>query len=205
MNCNSNNREKNDMSKEQLKALISEAVAGDQAAFDALNDLYNPLIESQTRNHSQPEMTNQDIEDMRQEALIAFCNAVCSYDVEQEDVEFGLYAKICISNALIAFVRIYMRRVKKDRLALESEKQNGSTSRQYDPLQAMVDKENMSELVRVIRNKLSDYENRVWWLYVSGMSVSDISKELGDTEPKSVTNAIYRIRKKLRELINYKK
>ena len=204
MNGFSNNQKQDILSKEQILALIRKASEGDQTAFDTLNDQYRPLIESQTRKHSQIEMTEQDVEDMRQEALIAFCNSVCSYDCEKEDVEFGLYAKICIDNALITFVRTYMRRVKKDRLAVESERHNNTVTRSYDPLQAMVDKENMSELVRVIRNRLSDYENRVWWLYVSGMSVSDISKELGEIDPKSISNAIYRIRKKLRSFISDK-
>lgn len=205
MNGISNNQEPKALSKAQISALIRKAAEGDQTAFDSLNDKYRPLIESQTKKHGLPEMTEQDIEDMRQEALIAFCNSVCSYDCEIEDVEFGLYAKICIDNALITFVRTYMRRVKKDRIAVENERRKNDVLRSYDPLQAMVDKENMSELVRVIRNRLSDYENKVWWLYVSGMSVSDISKELGDTEPKSVSNAIYRIRKKLRAFISDKK
>ncbi len=205
MNGISSNQSPKSLSRSQIAAFIRKAAAGDQTAFDALNDKYRPLIESQTRKHSQIEMTEQDIEDMRQEALIAFCNAVCSYDCEKEDVEFGLYAKICIDNALITFVRTYMRRVKKDRLAAETERQNNAALRPYDPLQAMVDKENMSELVRVIRNRLSDYENKVWWLYVSGMSVADISTKLGDAEPKSVSNAIYRIRKKLRAFISDKK
>jgi DNA-directed RNA polymerase specialized sigma24 family protein len=70
-----------------------------------------------------------------------------------------------------------------------------------DPLQMIVAKEKTEELVRSIKNNLSDYENRVWWMYVSGMSPSEIAKEIGEVDAKSVSNAVYRIRKKLRNVI----
>ena len=57
------------------------------------------------------------------------------------------------------------------------------------------------ELVKSIKKNLSDYENRVWWMYVSGLSVSEIARRIGVVEPKSVSNAVYRIRKKLRAVI----
>jgi DNA-binding CsgD family transcriptional regulator len=49
-----------------------------------------------------------------------------------------------------------------------------------------------------VRNNLSQYEYKVWSLYVSGKTAKDIGKIVGVDE-KSVNNAIYRIRKKLRE------
>ena len=68
-------------------------------------------------------------------------------------------------------------------------------------LQSIVDEESTADLVRTIRAKLSNYENRVWWMYVSGMSVSEIALALGGADPKSVSNAVYRIRKKLKGVI----
>ena len=133
--------------------------------------------------------------------LIIFCNAVCNYDYSEDGVEFGLYAKICIENGLVSFIRSYYRRKKKAVLPLEYA-ERAADGAVYDPLQALVDKENTSELVRVIRKNLSDYENRVWWLYVSGMSASEISRELKVNDSKSVSNAIYRIRRKLRGFVS---
>ena len=197
-----NNQEssKNILSKEELAALIIKAREGGQEAFFELRGLYKPLIESQVIKHTLEDMGQQDVEELRQEALVAFCNAVCNFDVSSLEVEFGLYAKICIQNALVSFIRGFLKRRKSLPISLDSVRE-GRESDRVDPLQSLVNKENMAELVRVISKNLSDYENRVWWMYVSGMSVSDISRALSDSSAKSVSNAIYRIRKKLKAFV----
>lgn len=186
--------------REYLFSLIKSARFGDQEAFLYLKEKYKPLLTSLTVKYSLPDMLPQDVEDLTQEALVIFYNAVCNYECSPDGVEFGLYAKICIENGLVSFVRSYLRRAKRAVLPLEKA-DDRFEDRIYDPLQSLVAKENMSDMVRMIRKHLSEYENRVWWMYVSGMTVSDISKELGGADPKSVSNAVYRIRKKLRKVI----
>ena len=179
-------------------SLIERARGGDQKAFSSLKEQYAPLLISRVSKHTLSDMTVQDVEDMRQEALIVFCNAVYNYRSSEDSVEFGLYAKICIDNGLASFVRSYLRRAQNKALSLDSQAVS-TTSDRKDPLQALVDKENAAELVRSIKKILSDYENSVWWLYVSGLSVSEIASKLGVDDVKSISNAIYRIRKKLRD------
>ena len=184
--------------KEQINLLIKQAQNGNQDAFEELRNLYIPLLESQSAKHILPDMTSQDIEDLKQEALIVFCNSIRNYNFDFSEVEFGLYAKICIENGLVTYVRSFMRRRQSRHISLiDSEKRQSK-----DLLQTLIDKENRDELVRAIRNNLSEYENRVWWLYVSGMTVSEITEVIGNTDAKSVSNAIYRIRKKLRNNIS---
>ena len=183
--------------KEKLQELLVRAREGSQDALNSLKSRYAPLIVSQISKHSLDGMAAQDIVDIREEALIIFYNAVCNYD-PSSGVEFGLYAKICIENGLITFVRSYFRRKKRSVLPLDRAEGVGDAP---NFLQSIVDEENASELVRAIRDLLSDYENRVWWMYVSGMSVSDISANMGGVDPKSVSNAVYRIRKKLKSLM----
>ena len=197
---NSQESSKNILSKEALTALIVRAREGGQDAFFELRDIYKPLIESQVVKHTLDDMRPQDVEELTQEALVAFCNAVCNYDVTSVEVEFGLYAKICIQNRLVSFIRGHLKRRKSLPISLDSVS-GGQAAERSDPLQALVNKENMAELVRVISKNLSDYENRVWWMYVSGMTVSDISRSLGNSSAKSVSNAIYRIRKKLKAFV----
>ena len=185
--------------KKEIFQLIERAKSGSKDAFDSLAEKYAPLIESRVTAHALPNMSKQDIEDMRQEALIIFYNAVCNFDLESDGVEFGLYAKICVENGLISFVRSYIRHSQKSVYALDEDASNyREDSVSNDPMQDLIDSENYLSLVKLIDNNLSEYESRVWWLYVSGISVSDIAKKLGISDPKSVTNAIYRIRKKLR-------
>ena len=186
---------------ESLFSLIESAKSGDQEAFLLLRKKYEPLLQNQVTKHSLADMLAQDVEELKQEALIIFYNAVCNFQCSADGVEFGLYAKICVENGLVSFVRSYLRQAKRTVVPLEKAEEKFE-ERVYDPLQTLVEKENMSDMVRMIRKLLSEYENRVWWMYVSGMSVSDISKAIGNTDPKSVSNAVYRIRKKLRSAIS---
>ena len=56
-------------------------------------------------------------------------------------------------------------------------------------------------LLARIRGVLSAYENRVWSLYIAGLSASAIASRLGK-DPHSVENAVYRIRQKLRRALS---
>ena len=66
-----------------------------------------------------------------------------------------------------------------------------------DVFASVVEREQTAMLVREINKQLSRLENKVWWMYVSGATVSQIAQKIG-IERKSVSNAIYRIRKKLK-------
>ncbi len=187
-------------SKETIAELLEKTADGSQDALLELKAIYTPLIESRISKHYLPEMSRQDNVDLREEAFISFCNAACNYDAAYSEVDFGLYAKICIENALNSYVRSYLRRMKSPVVSLD--RADGGESQNF--LQKIVDEENAAELITLIRGKLSDYENRVWWMYVSGMSASEITESLGIQDARSVSNAIYRIRKKLKGLLHDK-
>ena len=187
-------------SASELTELIINAKNGSSAAFEELKRRYTPLLESQVLKHTIADMMPQDVDDLKQEAFVIFCNAVCNFDCDSKGVEFGLYAKICIENGLSSFVRSFIRRRNRVVLPLESAEQLPDMA-SIDLLQALIDKQHTEDLVRTVRNNLSDYENRVWWMYVSGRSVSEIASDIGNVDAKSVSNAVYRIRKKLRAII----
>lgn len=191
-----NTPDKGDVRKALIE-LIVRARNDSQEAILALTARYKPLIEAQVAKHRLEDMSEQDVEDLREEAHVIFCNAVCNYDLSMEGVEFGLFAKICIENGLISFVRSYVR--KRDRAPLPLENAEHKSTGEADLLQAIIEREEAEELVLTVKQMLSPYENRVWWMYVSGMSVSEIARSLGQSDSKSVSNAVYRIRRKLRE------
>ena len=185
--------------KQDVIDLILKAQAGEECAFSALKDIYRPLIEASAKRFRSDTMTDQDGEDIFQEALFHFCNSVCSYNCEAEGVEFGLYAKICIENGLVSFIRMYNRQNRLRAVSLEARTEPISDIG-GDVLESIVESERTALLVRQISRRLSVLENKVWWLYVSGVSVSDIVDRVG-IERKSVSNAIYRIRKKLKDAL----
>ena len=88
-------------------SLLCRAREGDAQAFDALLLQYMPMIEHRLlvvrSRHS--ELTEEDEQDLRQEAHLAFYRALLSYDSEQQEVSLGLYAKVCVEHALTSSLR----------------------------------------------------------------------------------------------------
>lgn len=181
-----------------LRDLLLQAQAGSREAYLALCNKYRPLLESSVARFGPSEMTLQERADMREEAERVFLCAISSFDTEQEAVDFGLYAKICLRNGLISEWRHLSARRRVSAVPLDETIGEVGVTDGEDPAVRMVEDENFRQLCRTVRGHLSDFENRVWWQYVTGVSVSDIARELGRDE-RSVHNAIYRIRRKLRE------
>ncbi len=182
-------------SKNELRKLISAVRGGDQAAFVELLDQYKPLIDSSVSKFASDETFVLYRDDLRQEASVVFYNSILAYDLEQTEVEFGLYAKICIYNALVSQLRSLKKKeaepidqIPDSLLAVDVTD---------DPAARILEQERIKAIYSVIRSTLSDFEYKVWQLYVSGRSAANIANQLG-IEQKSVANAVYRIRKKLR-------
>ena len=179
-----------------VRDLVLQAQAGSREAPLALTAKYRPLLDASVARFGVSEMTDQERRDIREEAERVFLGAISSYDTEQDAVDFGLYAKICLRNGLVSEWRHLqtLRRV----VSLPMEEELSADLTIPDPARELEEEERFSQLCRTVREQLSDYENKGWWQYVTGISVSDIAEGLGRDE-RSVHNAIYRIRKKLRE------
>lgn len=179
-----------------VRALVLQAQAGSREAYLALLSKYRPLLSSSVARFGASEMSDQEMRDLREEAERVFLGAISSFDTEQEAVDFGLYAKICLRNGLVSEWRHLQTLRRVASVPMEEELSADLTV--PDPAQQLEEEERFSQLCRTVRGYLSDFENRVWWQYVTGIPVADIAEGLGRDE-RAVHNAIYRIRKKLRE------
>ena len=164
---------------------------GDEAAFAELCREYDPLIRSMASKYAH--MTDavdeaQAIQDFSQDATLALYRAACSYDRQNGNgkVTFGLYAKVCIRNALISEIRRLGKKKKADVIREVSESGSHVGSDVELDLDSIV-----------AGDILSPFEKRVFLLYVRGMKIRDIAAEVGRTS-KSVSNAVFRIKSKLR-------
>ena len=188
------------LSAQERKFALLRAKQGDQESFERLLEDYSPLISSLVQNALQEySFAGSDYEDLYQEAVLLFCRALDKYNTEQSDVAFGLFAKICIRNGLSTQAKKMKRRIQTVSVddANETELEKNCTEELSDRL---VEEESYRVLYECIRSTLSSYENRVWWLYLAGRTAKEIADEL-DTDEKSVQNAVYRIRRKLRGVI----
>ena len=175
--------------------LILAVRAGDDSAFPRLCEQYNNLIDSMSRKYSamcSEEFNSYD--DFLQEAKMAFYNAIVKYDVEKKSVTFGAFAKICIRNRLVSCVR---RQNSKKRRKGEGD---AAITGDWSPQETVVRRELGEKIIDFAGKSLSKYERRVLSLYVEGKKAKEMSLILCKDE-KSVNNAIYRIRLKLKRTV----
>lgn len=191
---------KNDMDKNDLdiSSLIKRVREGDQQAFLSLLERYRPLLLSQVSRFTNDGTAKLHEEDLLQEATLVFYNSILNYDCSQNDVEFGLYARICIYNALVSQVRI-INKYKAEQLT-EFGGIIPSKNEVEDPADGIVEAESLCELYSTIKKNLSDFEYKIWHGYMLGRTAKQIGEAIGKDE-KSVSNAIYRIRRKLRAVL----
>lgn len=185
--------------KQLVRELIKKVRSSDgedgQRAFEELLDRYEPLIKASVARISEDDLARPFSDDLRQEATVVFYNAIMTYDIDQTEVEFGLYAKICISNALVSQLRSLKKRAAEPLPDKDSNLFFVHDSE--DPSENILEQERLTALYSVIRKNLSPFEYRVWQYYMSGRTAREIGLLLGKDE-RSISNAIYRIRKKLR-------
>lgn len=169
---------------------------GDETAFAELCREYDPLIRSMASKFAHMTDTadeDQAIQDFSQDATLALYRAAKSYEPDSGNgkVTFGLYAKVCIRNALISEIRRLNKKKKAD--AVEKRGHQGVSSVSYNGISPSdIDLDSI-----VSRGILSPFERKVFALYAGGMKIRDIAAEVGRT-PKSVSNAVFRIKSKLR-------
>lgn len=176
-----------------IESLLLRIREGDDTAFAELLTRYEPLVAAAVARYGIG-LGTEDREDLRQIALIALCRAARNFDLEQSEVEFGLFAKVCVANAIISQLRIIQEHRKNH---TDGELLNWSLSDGEDPARRIMEEEAFSALAARIRSMLSPYEHRVWTLHIAGYRSGEIAKLLAK-DPHSIENAVYRIRQKLR-------
>ncbi len=179
---------------EENLELILKARGGDSHAFSKLARIYKPLLSSLSQKYSSMCVEcGEIVDDFTQEAQIALFDAVKTYDKDTSSFTFGAYAKACVRNRLISLVR-KIKAGKRKRGELKIPVSTPSPDDVY------MTKELGTKLMALAENSLSPYEKKVFALYIDGKRASEISKHVGKSE-KSVNNAIFRIRAKLKGII----
>ncbi len=167
---------------EQLVALVRE---GDTQAFVVLLNRYQKALRKKAQSFSK---TYSECDDYHQEALISFYKAVQTF--KGEKASFRTYFMTCVTNALISLKRTLNK-------ADEQFNEEKSEVLQNDPLSLLESQETLDDLNKMMNTLLSDFERQALDLYLGGNSYEQIAKRLNST-PKSVDNALQRVRRKLK-------
>ena len=182
----------------ELDILLENVRSGKPLSFEAIYALYIPLIDSMTKSYcNRYGVSEAEIDDVRQEAMIALYNASLTYETGK-DVTFGAYAKVCIRNKILSYIRCFL---ENDIPVSLEERENDWDEPDFDtPEQLIISKESLCHLNRRIDETLTDFEKSVFALYIGDMSYTDMANTLAKPK-KSIDNAIHRIKAKLRKLI----
>lgn len=126
-------------------------------------------------------------QDLIQEAQIGLYIAVRRFD-PQKGSSFDAFAKKCIKNRVISAYRTF-ERSDCDQEFDEQKDLAGNTS-------DMSDITDIVEFFVGLRKDLSEFELKVLDLFLEDVCYADIAKKLGVSK-KSVTDAMFRVRKKI--------
>jgi RNA polymerase sigma factor (sigma-70 family) len=177
--------------------LLTKLKQGDKNVFSEIEEMFFPLIRSLVGKYA----SDTDEGEAMQEARLALYNSAMSYDLSQSEVSFGLYAKICITNALVSDAR---KRKKKQNavFSLDEIDQSGEYlfEEEYDPSKHMIENEDAESLYKKVVLELSKYEADVFDLHIKSFTTAQIAAALNKNE-KSVSNALCRMTAKLRSLL----
>ena len=174
----------------EVSSLLLLVRAGNNMAFEELARRYSPLI---NKVISELDIPLTRYSEATSEGYAALYRSAKSYDIENNGVTFGLYAKICIWRRLSDFIG---RENREEARLLDLGKVNLYTGGGAES--GIILKENTKRYLKLARTFLSDYEYKVFRLYLCGMTTKEISEEL-KVSAKSVDNAKNRMMKHLRE------
>ena len=189
--------EEKGFSDAEVNRLIGEYCRDNELAFDRLAELYRPMLMAAVASYSEALAELYDPDDLMQYALIALSKAALTYNASQSKVSFGLYAKICVNNSMISRAR-YASRRRINLLPIENFLSLADTA---DVSDGVIDVESAQALENLMTENLSKLEYNVLRLYASGLSTGEISERISKSQ-RSVDNAIFRARKKLKSVLN---
>lgn len=194
------------------ESLIRAYQNGDSTAVDYLLEKYKYMVRKKARTLY---LIGGENEDLIQEGMIALFKAVRDFDATK-DSSFVRFAEICIEHQLYniikganrmknsplnSYISLYSPLGKTDNSSRETLADTLLPNELINPEDILIDRENVTDIQSAIEEKLSPFERRVVELYIDGFSYQQIAADLGKT-PKSIDNALQRIKNKIKKAVN---
>ena len=190
------------------ETLCQLVAGGSREAEEALVTRYNRLVRTCARPFF---LVGGDSEDLTQEGMVGLLKAVREYD-PAKTASFRTFAEICIRSRLYSVLRAAARdkhmalnqSVPLDTPFFDANSYTSGTSQlaQQNPEESLIDREHTAALLAGVRKQLSEFEAKILGYYLDGLSCREIAETVG-RPPKSVDNAVQRIRRKVaRQLLS---
>ena len=193
------------MTDEQL---IRRLQNGEKEIMDYIMDKYKNLVRKEAKAMY---LLGGEIDDLIQEGMIGLFKAVQDYDVNQK-VSFYSFARLCITRQMYSAVTASKRQKHiplNSYVSLYEKTEDGGDARVLDTIEAGVEsnpefvllgKESAECLENELEEQLSNLEQRVLYLHLMGTDYKTIARLL-DKSPKTVDNALQRIKAKAEKII----
>ena len=180
--------------------LIDMYRAGDEQAIEYIFERYKYIVRKKAKAMF---LAGGDSDDLIQEGMIGLYKAVRDYD-KKKDASFMTFAGMCINRQILNAVTASNRKKNTPLNTYVSfdepvNPEDDSQVKLVDVLKS--DQENAESLEDKLYSVLSDFEKNVLELYMSGKDYIAIAQML-DKPPKSIDNAIQRIRNKVDKITN---
>lgn len=175
--------------------LILSIREGNLEAEETLILRYAPFVRSFTRPYF---LAGGDSEDLIQEGMIGVVKAITEFN-SSRDASFSTFVSFCVRNRIYSAIRNSNRGKNSPLNNYVSFGEVAASGSLPDPVDAIINREAYSELMREVSKLLSKFEKSVLELYLEGLSYGEISERLSKTQ-KSVDNAVQRIRRKVSQL-----
>ena len=202
--------------REDERELLVRCQQGDNDATEEMLNRYKNMVRSKA---TALYLVGADKEDLIQEGMIGLFKAIREYDPERND-SFAAFAGLCITRQMYTAIKASNTKknqplnnyVSFDLYAFaEDGSPTGETTGTYegigywqkDPEESVIDRENAIRIEEEVFSTLSAMERQVLSFYASGMPYQEIARVM-EKEPKSIDNALQRIRKKLKTVLAIK-
>ena len=186
--------------------LIKKFRDGDAKIIDYLMEKYKNLVRKEANAMY---LIGGESDDLIQEGMIGLFKAVQNYDPEQENSFFS-FAKLCVRRQLYSAVEASRRKKHGPlnsyvSLYEENDKEEAlvdtvEASENYNPEEIFLSQEYAQILESKLEESLSDLERRVLYLHLRGTDYKMIA-ELLDKSPKTIDNALQRVKAKTEKLL----
>lgn len=185
--------------------IVRRAQAGDAYAEEHLIRKYKEFVKIRAHHYF---MVGADREDIVQEGMIGIFKAIRDYN-ESKPASFRTFAELCITRQIITAIKratrlkhgplnTYISFSKSDDASDSSKsiEETLSSSNETNPEFLLLLKEEMDYIENNGMDIFSGFEWRVWTEYLQGRTYLQIA-ETTKKSPKSIDNAIQRIKRKL--------
>ena len=178
-----------------------------EEAIDLIYDKYKYIIDVLLSKYKRVFYAlNIDVEDVRQEANLAFSYAIYNYD-EKKDASLNTFITLCVDRKIRTIIKKYetiKSKVFSETISYDNTKNDVSLENiigddTYEPLKKLENIDTIEYINNSVKSILSNSELEVYNLMKDGINYKEIAEILRKS-PKQIDNTIQRIRIKLRSL-----